>query len=183
MSRKLIVARSLFAAPVALTAPAVHANTVGSGIAPATVGNSAERPMAFASSAPENAALAVVMTSAELPDLPGLPGDAAARVGDRQVRNRGTIGGSVCWNYISACKPSATMNLVSSGGERSLFRNQSGAVLYPVCRLADRPSEFLTDFCRSFLQDRDAPAAVPRYRRRSRVCASARCPSSPTSAR
>jgi carbon-monoxide dehydrogenase medium subunit len=53
--------------------------------------------------------------------------DAAAHVGDRQVRNRGTIGGSVCWNYIAACMPAvaltldATMNLVSaSGGTRSL---------------------------------------------------------------
>jgi aerobic carbon-monoxide dehydrogenase medium subunit len=48
--------------------------------------------------------------------------DAAAHVGDRQVRNRGTVGGSVCWNYIAACMPvvaltlDATMNLVSSGG-------------------------------------------------------------------
>ena len=53
--------------------------------------------------------------------------DAAPHVGDRQVRNRGTIGGSLCWNYIAACMPAvvltldATMNLVSgSGGERSL---------------------------------------------------------------
>jgi aerobic carbon-monoxide dehydrogenase medium subunit len=53
--------------------------------------------------------------------------DAAAHVGDRQVRNRGTIGGSVCWNYIAACMPAvaltldAAMNLVSaSGGTRSL---------------------------------------------------------------
>jgi carbon-monoxide dehydrogenase medium subunit len=50
--------------------------------------------------------------------------DAAAHVGDRQVRNRGTIGGSICWNYIAACMPvvalalDATMNLVSSDGER-----------------------------------------------------------------
>jgi carbon-monoxide dehydrogenase medium subunit len=48
--------------------------------------------------------------------------DAARHVGDRQVRNRGTIGGSVCWNYIAACMPAvaltldATMNLVSQGG-------------------------------------------------------------------
>src|ERR671919_1665264 len=52
--------------------------------------------------------------------------DAAAHVGDRQVRNRGTIGGSICWNYIAACMPvvaltlDATMNLVSSRGERSV---------------------------------------------------------------
>lgn len=48
--------------------------------------------------------------------------DAAAHVGDRQVRNRGTIGGSVCWNYVAACMPpttigvGASMNLTSSGG-------------------------------------------------------------------
>jgi len=52
--------------------------------------------------------------------------DAAAHVGDRQVRNRGTIGGSICWNYIAACMPvvaltlDVTMNLVSSRGERSM---------------------------------------------------------------
>ena len=53
--------------------------------------------------------------------------DAAAHVGDRQVRNRGTIGGSICWNYIAACMPAvaltldATMNLISSSGaERSV---------------------------------------------------------------
>jgi aerobic carbon-monoxide dehydrogenase medium subunit len=53
--------------------------------------------------------------------------DAARHVGDRQVRNRGTVGGSVCWNYIAACMPAvaltldATINLVSrAGGQRSL---------------------------------------------------------------
>src|ERR687892_2714381 len=52
--------------------------------------------------------------------------DAATHVGDRQVRNRGTLGGSVCWNYIAACMPvvalalDATMKLASSGGERSV---------------------------------------------------------------
>lgn len=37
--------------------------------------------------------------------------DASSRVGDRQVRNRGTIGGSVCWNYIAACMPPVTLAL------------------------------------------------------------------------
>lgn len=53
--------------------------------------------------------------------------DAAAHVGDRQVRNRGTIGGSLCWNYVAACMPAvalglgATLHLVSAGGaSRSL---------------------------------------------------------------
>jgi len=37
--------------------------------------------------------------------------DAAGHVGDRQVRNRGTIGGSVCWNYMSACMPAVILAL------------------------------------------------------------------------
>ena len=50
--------------------------------------------------------------------------DAAAHVGDRQVRNRGTIGGSVCWNYVAACTPTVvlalggTMNLMAADGAR-----------------------------------------------------------------
>lgn len=52
--------------------------------------------------------------------------DAAAHVGDRQVRNRGTIGGSLCWNYIAACMPptaiglDARCELAKSGGRRTL---------------------------------------------------------------
>ncbi|MEQ8651925.1 MAG: FAD binding domain-containing protein [Kiloniellales bacterium] len=52
--------------------------------------------------------------------------DAASHVGDRQVRNRGTIGGSICWNYIAACMPAvalglgAEMRLISASGERRL---------------------------------------------------------------
>lgn len=50
--------------------------------------------------------------------------DAASHVGDRQVRNRGTIGGSLCWNYIAACMPPTTIGLgarfelVKNGGAR-----------------------------------------------------------------
>ncbi len=47
-----------------------------------------------------------------------------------------------------------------AGGEQTYFRNQSGAILYPVCRLADRPSAFLADFSRSLLAGRPAPLAV-----------------------
>ena len=48
-------------------------------------------------------------------------------VGDRQVRNAGTIGGSLCWNYVASCMPNvclcldATLVLASrAGGERTL---------------------------------------------------------------
>ena len=56
----------------------------------------------------------------------GAIGDAASHVGDRMVRNRGTIGGSVCWNYIAACMPAValglgtTMQLASAGGKRDV---------------------------------------------------------------
>ena len=53
--------------------------------------------------------------------------DAASHVGDRQVRNRGTIGGSLCWNYVAACTPTVvlalggTLNLLAAdGSKRSL---------------------------------------------------------------
>jgi carbon-monoxide dehydrogenase medium subunit len=54
--------------------------------------------------------------------------DAASHVGDRQVRNRGTIGGSVCWNYPAACTPATVlalngeMHLLSSTGEAKTIR-------------------------------------------------------------
>ena len=54
-------------------------------------------------------------------------GDAAATVGDRQVRNAGTIGGSLCWNDVASCMPNAclcldaTLVLTSlAGGERAI---------------------------------------------------------------
>ena len=54
-------------------------------------------------------------------------GDAASTVGDRQVRNAGTIGGSLCWNYVASCMPNvclcldATLVLASlEDGERSV---------------------------------------------------------------
>ncbi|MBT3627642.1 MAG: carbon monoxide dehydrogenase [Rhodospirillaceae bacterium] len=52
--------------------------------------------------------------------------DAAARIGDRQVRNRGTIGGSLCWNYIAACLPPVAlalgmeMELTGPNGSRTM---------------------------------------------------------------
>ena len=57
--------------------------------------------------------------------------DAAAHVGDRQVRNRGTIGGSLCWNYVAACTPTVvlalggTLNLLAADGtKRSLVADE-----------------------------------------------------------
>ncbi len=51
--------------------------------------------------------------------------DAAAHVGDRQVRNRGTIGGSLCWNYIAACTPIATL---AGGGVINALRRSNGNI-------------------------------------------------------
>jgi carbon-monoxide dehydrogenase medium subunit len=70
--------------------------------------------------------------------------DAAAHVGDRQVRNRGTIGGSVCWNYIAACMPvvglglGMTMNLVSkSRGSRDVGADSFTGSPLETARKAD----------------------------------------------
>src|SRR5690606_27134501 len=40
--------------------------------------------------------------------------DAGSHVGDRQVRNRGTIGGSLCWNYVAACMPPTSIAVGAS---------------------------------------------------------------------
>jgi carbon-monoxide dehydrogenase medium subunit len=52
--------------------------------------------------------------------------DAASHVGDRQVRNRGTIGGSLCWNYIAACMPPVALGL---GAELDLVKNGSSRII------------------------------------------------------
>ena len=66
----------------------------------------------------------------EIAEHPGLGNayaalaDAASHVGDRQVRNRGTIGGSVCWNYMASCMPAVvlglrgTLELLAANGTR-----------------------------------------------------------------
>jgi leucyl aminopeptidase len=56
-----------FAAPVALAQ-----DFVGSGVAPATVGHSAERSIAFAGNAPAGGALVIFTESAAIPALPGI---------------------------------------------------------------------------------------------------------------
>jgi len=66
----------------------------------------------------------VDIAGAALPPAFAALADAAAHVGDRQVRNRGTLGGSVCWNYLAACSPAAvltlggTLELVATDGSR-----------------------------------------------------------------
>ncbi len=53
--------------------PAVQAQAVtGSGVAPATIGHSAERPIGFAASASAGGALVILMADAALPALPGV---------------------------------------------------------------------------------------------------------------
>ncbi len=73
--------------------------------------------------------------------------DAAAHVGDRQVRNRGTIGGSLCWNYVASCTPAVvlalggTLNLVAAdGGTRAVA---AGDFLLGPLETARRDDEIL----------------------------------------
>ena len=66
--------------------------------------------------------------SAAIPAAYGALRDAAQHVGDRQVRNRGTIGGSCCWNYVASCMPATVLGL---GGTMHLLnaRGQSREVV------------------------------------------------------
>ena len=52
-----------------------------------------------------------------------------------------------------------------SGGQTS-FRNHTGAVVYPTCRLADRPSDFLIEFCEAWRSGLRIPAAFAAAARR-----------------
>ncbi|MEM7543451.1 MAG: FAD binding domain-containing protein [Pseudomonadota bacterium] len=52
---------------------------------------------------------AVIAGYDEIPVAYAAIRDAASHVGDRQVRNRGTIGGSVCWNYVASCMPTVVL--------------------------------------------------------------------------
>jgi aerobic carbon-monoxide dehydrogenase medium subunit len=81
----------------------------------------------------------------------GALSDAASHVGDRQVRNRGTIGGSLCWNYVAACVPVATLalgaelELVSksaSGGDETRVVSIDDFIVGPM-ETSRRPQEIL----------------------------------------
>jgi carbon-monoxide dehydrogenase medium subunit len=78
----------------------------------------------------------------------GALSDAASH---RQVRNRGTIGGSLCWNYVAACVPVATLalgaelELVSksvSGGEETRVVSIDDFIVGPM-ETSRRPQEIL----------------------------------------
>ena len=82
MTRNGLAILAFSIAPLAAMPGAASAQSVlGSGVAPASVDNSAERPIAFATAMPADAAIAMVMTSADLPALAAsLPADTAARI-------------------------------------------------------------------------------------------------------
>ena len=63
--------------------------------------------------------------------------DAAAREGDRQVRNRGTIGGSLCWNYVAACMPAVALGL----GMEMALKGKGGARHLPAHEFLGSPLE------------------------------------------
>ncbi len=72
---------ALFSALSALTfaVPVSAQSVIGSGVPASTAPNSAERPIAFAEQAPDNAGLLILMESAELPNTPALsPTERAA---------------------------------------------------------------------------------------------------------
>lgn len=98
--RRQIIALAL--ASIAMPALAQTA-TIGSGIEPATVGNSATRPIGFASKAASSGALVIVMNSAKLPD--GALDSASATAVDKAITSAKFEG-----------KDGSTLNLRGIGG-------------------------------------------------------------------
>ena len=84
-------------------------------------------------------------------------------VGDRQVRNAGTVGGSLCWNDVASCMPNvclcldATLILTSlAGGERTV----------PIDEFLIGPLENRAAGRRAIDRDQLPPVQVPRRRER-----------------
>jgi carbon-monoxide dehydrogenase medium subunit len=76
--------------------------------------------------------------------------DAAAHVGDRQVRNRGTLGGSLAWNYISACTPVASL---ACGATIEILRSSGATDMVPI-------DDFLQGLMTTALDDGDLLTAI-----------------------
>ena len=81
MCRRLpLLFAAVFASSALTPLPALAQTVVGSGVAPSEAQNTATRPIAFAQSVPIGAALAVVVTSAEIPPGLDLPADTASHI-------------------------------------------------------------------------------------------------------
>jgi leucyl aminopeptidase len=77
--RSLLLAASLIAIAALPAAPAAAQTTLGSGVAPASKANSAERSISFSAVAREGGSLAILMASTNLPQLSGIPLSAEDR--------------------------------------------------------------------------------------------------------
>ena len=76
--------------------------------------------------------------------------DAARHVGDRQVRNRGTIGGSLSWNFVAACMPVVAL---ACGAVVHSARTSGETVETPI-------DEFLQGPLSTTLQDGEIVTAI-----------------------
>ncbi len=88
---------------------------------------------------------AAVAASAEVQKAIPALADLAGRIGDRQVRNRGTIGGSLANNDPSACYPAAVLGL--------------GATVHTDRRAIDA-DQFFTGLYETALQEGEVITAV-----------------------
>jgi carbon-monoxide dehydrogenase medium subunit len=68
----------------------------------------------------------------------GLMRHVASRIAYRAVRNRGTIGGSLCWNYLAACMPAVALTL---DGTIHLVSRAGGARKVPAREFIGAPLE------------------------------------------
>jgi aerobic carbon-monoxide dehydrogenase medium subunit len=91
----------------------------------------------------------VVESAARLKPFDALS-DAASRVGDRQVRNRGTVGGSLSWNYVSACTPVAAL---ACGADIEILRKNGSTEIIQI-------DDFLIGPMTTALDDGDLLSAI-----------------------
>ena len=71
-------------------------------------------------------------------------------LGDRQVRNRGTLGGSLAWNYISACTPVASL---ACGATIEILRSSGATDMVLI-------DDFLQGLMTTALDDGDLLTAI-----------------------
>jgi len=127
-----LASASLVASPHAASAQTV----LGSGVVPSTAENSEERPVTFTERVPRDAALAVVMTSAQIPDGVELPYDTEARIAAAQFV--GEAGASLAIPNSAGAPP---ILLVGAGGAGDAAPNwrEAGARIAQAMVLQNSP--------------------------------------------
>ena len=125
-----LASASFLAMPNTAMAQAV----IGSGVIPSQAENSAERPIAFSIRVPREAALAVVMTSGEIPDGVELPYDTEARI--EAAEFTGKAGETLSIPNSAGAPPIMLFGAGADEGETPNWREVGGRIVQSMAREA-----------------------------------------------